>query len=294
MIGEITKYLRSSEPWYRYSLLIPTWNNLPYLKICIRSILKNSHFKPQIIVIVNEGIDGTREWLEGAGEIDYIYSCNNLGICYGLNLARSLIKSEYLVYLNDDMYVLPDWDLEIFKEIEHIGSNSFMLSGTMIEPFRTRNSSVVVRDFGRNNIDFREEELLNEYKELVREDWSGSMLPPHVVHVDLWDLVGGMSIEYSPGILSDADFSRKVYQAGVRLFKGKGTSLVYHFVSKSTGRVLQNNGRKSFMLKWGYTSRTFTERYLRRGQKFSGIISEPELGIITRIINKLKVIINSI
>lgn len=292
MIEDIIKYQRTSQASYKLSVLIPTWNNIEFLKICINSLLKNSYFEVQIIVIVNEGADRTEEWIRSQKEIDYVYSKDNIGICYGLNSARSLIKSEYIVYLNDDMYVLPDWDLALSKEIELVGNKNFMLSGTMIEPTETGNSCVIVKDYGQNIQDFKEELLLKEYKSLFRQDWNGSMLPPHVVHVDIWDLVGGMSIEFSPGILSDSDFSRKLFEAGVRLFKGKGNSLVYHFGSKSTNRVKQNKGRKTFLLKWGYTSRIFTEKYLKRGKAFSGNITKPELNMMTLLINKLKRIIN--
>ena len=47
-----------------FSILIPTYNNLEYLKICINSIKKNSNFKHQIIVHVNEGSDKTVEYLK--------------------------------------------------------------------------------------------------------------------------------------------------------------------------------------------------------------------------------------
>jgi glycosyltransferase involved in cell wall biosynthesis len=292
MTEDIIKYQRTTKCNYKFSVLIPTWNNLDYLKICIDSLLKNSHFELQIIAIVNEGSDGSLEWIESQTGIDYIESRRNIGICYALNIARSMLKSEYLVYVNDDMYVLPDWDLELYKEIETLGTRNFMLSGTMIEPVETGNSCVVVKNYGFNTLDFNEELLLKEYKSLFKNDWCGSMLPPNVIHVDMWDLVGGMSIEFSPGILSDSDLSRKLFEAGVRLFKGKGTSLVYHFGSKSTNRVKQNKGRKAFLLKWGYTSRIFTEYYLNRGRPFSGNINQPQLNIITLIINKIKRIIN--
>ena len=44
-------------------------------------------------------------------------------------------------------------------------------------------------------------------------------------------LVGGMSIEFSPGMYSD--LSKKLYESVVRQFKGVGKSLVYHFYSES-------------------------------------------------------------
>ena len=45
----------------RFSILIPTWNNLEFLKICIGSIRRNSTFDHQIIIHVNDGSDGTLE-----------------------------------------------------------------------------------------------------------------------------------------------------------------------------------------------------------------------------------------
>jgi len=292
MIEDIEKFQRTSKSDYRFSILIPTWNNLEFLKICVNSIKKNSHFDLQIIVIVNEGNDGTEEWIKNQKELDYIYSKKNIGICWGLNIARSIVKSEYIIYVNDDMYVLPDWDLELYKEIEIIGHKNFTLSSTMIEPTDTGNACVVVRDYGRNSHDFQEERLLNEYKSLSIVDWSGSMSPPNVIHVDMWDLVGGMSIEFSPGIFSDYDFSRKLFEAGVRFFKGKGNSLVYHFGSKSIFRIKHNRGRKTFLLKWGYTTRIFNDKYLKRGKVFDGNITEPDLDIVTLIINKVKQFVN--
>jgi glycosyltransferase involved in cell wall biosynthesis len=292
MIEDIEKFQRTSKSDYRFSILIPTWNNLEFLKICVNSIKKNSHFDLQIIVIVNEGNDGTEEWIKNQKELDYIYSKKNIGICWGLNIARSIVKSEYIIYVNDDMYVLPDWDLELYKEIEIIGHKNFTLSSTMIEPTDTGNACVVVRDYGRNSHDFQEERLLNEYKSLSIVDWSGSMSPPNVIHVDMWDLVGGMSIEFSPGIFSDYDFSRKLFEAGVRFFKGKGNSLVYHFGSKSIFRIKHNKGRKTFLLKWGYTTRIFNDKYLKRGKVFDGNITEPDLDIVTLIINKVKQFVN--
>ena len=47
-----------------FSILIPTYNNLNYLKLCIESIEKNSKYDHQIIIHVNEGSDGTLEFLK--------------------------------------------------------------------------------------------------------------------------------------------------------------------------------------------------------------------------------------
>lgn len=56
-----------------FSILIPSWNNLPYLQLCIESIIKNSKYPHQIIVHVNQGSDGTIEYLKERN-IAYTYS----------------------------------------------------------------------------------------------------------------------------------------------------------------------------------------------------------------------------
>ena len=47
-----------------FSIIIPTYNNLDYLKLCLKSIKDNSSFNHEIIVHVNEGTDGTKSFLE--------------------------------------------------------------------------------------------------------------------------------------------------------------------------------------------------------------------------------------
>ncbi len=264
MLEGISIHKRNNGPGRLFSIAIPSWNNLAYLRLCVESIRKNSCFKHQIIVIVNEGSDGTADWVAGEPDIDYVYSSANIGICYGLNACRKLVATDYLLYANDDMYFLPAWDKPLVEEIKKIGHKGFMLSSTMVEPSGD-NPAAVRADYGSDLSAFREEKLLEEHTRLFRADWSGSTWPPNVVHIDCWDLVGGMSVEYSPGMYSDPDLSRKLWEAGVRIFKGKGNSLVYHFGSKSTERVRKNKGRKTFTLKWGVSARTFMKQHLNVG-----------------------------
>lgn len=260
----------------QFSIVIPSWNNLDYLRLCIKSIRQNSSFSHQIIVIVNEGTDGTAEWVAGEQDIDYVHSTKNIGICYALNACRKLIDTEYMVYANDDMYFLPGWDRSLMEEIKKIGHKEFMLSATMVEP-AGNNPAVVHADYGSDLSSFREDKLLKDYSTLFRADWNGSTWPPNIVHMDCWDLVGGMSIEFSPGMYSDPDLSRKLWEMGVRIFKGKGDSLVYHFGCKSTGRIKKNKGYKTFTLKWGISAKTFMKKYLNIGSEATERIPEKTL-----------------
>lgn len=271
MISENRSGSSSRNPLF--SILIPSWNSLAYLKLCIESIRKNSRYEHQIIVHINEGSDGSIEFIRGSG-CDYSYSPKNIGVCYALNAARSLAKSDYLVFVNDDMYLCPDWDTFLYEEIKKIETKYFFLSGSPIEPLKTSNTCCISPfDFGHSVETFDETRLLSEHTKLIHHDWSGASWPPSVIHKDIWDLVGGYSIEFSPGMYSDPDFSMKLYQAGVRIFKGISKCRAYHFMCKSTNRIKKNNGRKTFLLKYGITSRLFYNHILKFGQKYDGPIT---------------------
>jgi len=276
MYGLIQTLRRTNKTDAKFSIIIPTWNSLSYLKLCLESIRKNSAFDHQIIVHVNEGTDGTLEWINDQEDIDFTYSAENIGVCYSLNYCRQLVSTDYILYMNDDMYACPDWDKELFDEIQRIGHKYFFLSGTAIESFPQSNCSIEA-DFGSGPGNFKEYELLDQFQSLPKQDWQGATWPPNVVHKDVWDLVGGYSIEFSPGMYSDPDFSMKLWKLGIRLFKGVSKSRVYHFGSRSTKRIRKNKGYNEFIVKWGMTTSTLTKYYLRRGMPFGGILEEPSL-----------------
>lgn len=260
----------------KFSIIIPTWNNLEILKLCIKSIRNHSSYQHQIIVHINEGKDGSLEWVEEQEDISYSYSKQNLGVCYALNAMRSLVKTDYMVFVNDDMYLLPGWDKGFQAEIDQSESSLFFFSGTSLEPRHTGNNSVIApADYGNSAQDFDEKRLLEEYSLPDKEDWSGATWPPNIVATSTWDLVGGYSVEFSPGMYSDPDFSKKLWDCGVRNFKGLSNVRAYHFMSKSVGRIKKNNGSKQFLVKWGFTSSTFIKHYIKRGKPYTGQLTEP-------------------
>jgi GT2 family glycosyltransferase len=273
---------------FLFSILIPTWNNLDYLKLCINSINNNSRYKHQIIIHVNEGVDGTLNWLRKQ-KIDFSYSRENIGICFALNTASSMAACPYIVYFNDDMYACPDWDHYLYEEIKKQKNEFFFLSSTIIEPTYSKNiCTISPHNFGDSPSNFDEKKLLANFKSFNKKDWNGATWPPNLVPKKLWDLVGGYSIEFSPGMYSDPDFSMKLWRLGVRSFKGIGNSRVYHFMSTSTKKINKktlNDGRSLFLKKWGMSSNMFTRYFLKRGQVWSGPLSNPTLNFIllTRI-----------
>ena len=294
MLDQLRKYQSKTDSQYDLSILIPSWNNLDYLKYCIRFIQKNSTQKIQVIIAINEGIDGTTEWVAQQQWIDYIHFPTNYGICYTMNLCRSMVQSDLIVYLNDDMLVLPQWDTEILKTVGSLPTKMYYLSGTMIEPTDTGNPCAIVQDFGNEPKMLQEDNLLKFHQQLQKQDWNGASWPPSIMHKDCWDLVGGFSVEFSPGFYSDPDLSKKLYDAGVRIFKGIGACRVYHFGSKSTKRIQKtkgkNTGRSLFISKWGMSANFFYKKVLLMGQHYSVLKQNFEISFF----DKVKLIISKL
>jgi len=50
-----------------FSIVIPSWNNLAYLKLCVESLKKHSKYEHEILVHLNDGSDGSLEWVKAEG-----------------------------------------------------------------------------------------------------------------------------------------------------------------------------------------------------------------------------------
>ena len=142
---------------------------------------------------------------------------------------------------------------------------------------RENQAVILCKNYGANPAEFDEKSFLEEYRTYRHQDWSGSLWYPLVLDKRIWTLIGGLSTEFSPGMYSDPDFMMKLWQASVRHFKGIEKSRVYHFMSKSTSRIVKNDGRKQFLSKWKISNSVFSKYFLRLGEKYTGDILQPDL-----------------
>jgi len=255
-----------------FSIIVPTFNNLDYLKLCLESIKKNSAFNHEIIIHINEGKDGTKSFLEKTN-YKFSYSEKNSGVCVAFNEAVKRANKKYIVLAHDDMYFCPNWDRVFQSELMKLPENSdFFLSGTMVQPFE----SYINLNCGDTIDNFDEKKLLSELPKIKFDDFQGTHWQPSLIPLKTWDKVGGFSEEFSPGLGSDPDFNMKLWKIGVRLFKGLGKCRVYHFSSLSLRKKAWNNGARTFLLKWGISIKFFKKYYLRSDQVFEDSLSEPK------------------
>ena len=265
-----------------FSIIIPTFNNIKYLKLCIESIKKNSIFVHEIIPHINEGADGTEEYLISEN-IKYTITKYNAGICEGVNTAAKKATTNYILYAHDDFYFLPGWDEVLLKEIKNIPHNRYYLSGIMM------NNGPLKFNCGNTLDEFNEEKLLNNFKNINHFDFQGSTWAPHLIHKEMWNKVGGFSEEFFPGTGSDPDLNMKLWNKGVRIFKGINDFKVYHFGSIVTRKYKNHptiktesgsRGNKIFLLKWGFSIKFFKKFFLRSDSKYINELKEPQKNIL--------------
>ena len=286
-----------------FSILIPTYKNFEYLKICINSLKKNSKYNNQILVHINTEDLETENFLI-KNKISYTKSEFNSGMPKSLNTVSKLSTKNFVVISHDDFYYCPDWDGYLMSEIKKCKNSFFLYTGLMMGPNQPLNCN-----FGENFNNFDETSLLNQYNDLTHYDFTGSTKHPAILKKELWEKVGGWSEEFYPTGGDDTDFLVKLWNVGVRDFKGVNKSRVYHFGSITTRKkkdsknnYLGSKANNIFLKKWGFSINFFEKFYLRSGynkkgivmKKYDGLTKEPEKNInffFNLLLCKIKLII---
>ena len=273
-----------------FTILIPTYNNLKYLRLFCESIKINSNFNHQLIFHINDGSDGSYDYINN-NKYQFTHSKTNIGLCSSIKEASKLIKNQYVLYAHDDMYFCKNWDKFLIEEVQKQNNNLFYFSGTNI----SYKDGILNFDCGNTPENFDQIKFDNFCEKDNSPDLQGSHWAPHLIHRDLWTKVEGFSIEFDPGDGSDPDLCMKLWNEGVRIFKCISGFKVYHFGSVTTRKrdININNGTKKFLLKFGFNPRFFRYYYLRGDSKlkYLGPLDDPKLNfsmLLSLIINKFK------
>jgi len=261
----------------KISIIVPTYNNFNYLKFFITSLKNNSHYDHEIIVHINDGSDGTLDYVK-QNKILYTYSKDNIGLCDAVNNASLLSTTNFILYAHDDMYFCKNWDLYLENDVKKYKNNFYYISGTNI----SSKYGSINYDCGSSPKNFNFDKFNAFCSNDTSNDLQGSHWAPHLIHKDIWVKVGGFSTEFNPGDGSDPDLCMKLWKENIRIFKCLSKFKVYHFGSVTTrkkDKFIKNNGTKTFVLKWGITPRTFRKHYLKGEIKieYNEPLKDPEL-----------------
>lgn len=94
----------------KVSVHLVTWNSIRHLQACWDGLQSQSFDDWSLLVIDNASMDGTPTWLrEHAPHMPIMQNTRNLGFSRAHNQAILLTESTYVLVLNPDVVLRPDW-----------------------------------------------------------------------------------------------------------------------------------------------------------------------------------------
>ena len=98
------------------SIIILNYNSGNWLTDCVDSLLKTNYKNYEIIVVDNLSVDNSHKICkEKFEQVILIENSENLGYCEGNNVGINKAKGDFLVILNPDTLVEPNWLDELVK-----------------------------------------------------------------------------------------------------------------------------------------------------------------------------------
>ena len=265
--------------------VIPTFNNLPYLKLTVKSVRQNCHYNDMPIFIFAENCtDGTNEWLaENADElgIEYYIETGNeeqRGIGGGIDLCVSKVKTEFVNILHSDFWVAPNQDIELLKlydEVEgRLITSSFRVQPDIFPndpPYRPGTVFYPKDDFGAYHDDFKQK-VFDEWATEFSKDNDTRVRKcggaGYFCRVEDQIYIGGNDPIFEPMYWEDKDLFMRMQMEGYK-FIMTSKSVVYHFASRTSRfpnstKNLDDTKRPPHLVEWeNRAARRFIEKWGR-------------------------------
>lgn len=273
---------------------ISTYNNLPYLKLAIESVRKNSYYKDAPFIIHAENCtDGTDIWLKENMErynLEVYIEHNNepVGIGGGMNFCADKVKTEYIMFLHSDFYVSENWDGALMGAAKWYENEKTWIFSHRMEPNMFNNPGsrpgtiIVDKDtLGAYYHDFDSKSFEEYAKEFVKINMDYEIPKSEgvsgLIKKSVWDEIGGNDPQFAPTSWEDMDLFLRARNAGVR-FILTGQSLVWHFGARGSHRLEENNGESDIRQQ---TSEGINQ--LKFFKKWGGFPVFDEFGTITGV-----------
>lgn len=249
------------------SFIIPTRNNLPYLKLAYGSIRK---FYPEeeIIILDDHSTDGTKEWAGTPNKDKHtIYYCNDgrqVGHTVLYDKGVELASNDIFTIFHADMVCGPNYVENLLKWLKPHG----VVAATRIEPpLHPEGKEKITRDFGTYDTDFRETDFYAYCKQMqenpnCKDVITRSIFAPWVMYKADFLAIEGHDKLFSPFPYEDSDIFQRMILAHYEINQSRD-SFVYHFTCRGhrwTKKVQQDDlfyklccakNTVHFIRKWG-------------------------------------------
>lgn len=229
---------------FNYSIIIPSWNNCDYLSKCIGSIIRNTK-NYEVIVSLNGPNDDSLRFLSTVEKklpnFHHFYSADQLCFSRAVNAGLELAHGKYLIVLNDDTIVTPDWadhlrsafmDSETKLQINPIGivgpvsNNASGSQAIECDPYNVEDLDVFAPDHYAKN----------KGKYLYTGFLSGFCM---MIRYECYRAVGDFDSSFSVGGFEDNDYCLRAYKLGWKSIVDYSV-FIHHYGQRSLSRIGTN------------------------------------------------------
>jgi|GEM_PF-1919531 len=235
------------------SIIIPAYNKWQYTYRCLQSIYKNTPDIIYEIIVVNDcSTDETLEMLNKMEGIIVITNKTNLGFLRNCNNAAQHARGEYILFLNNDTYVMKDWLQSLLLTAEQdnkigiIGPNLISPYGILME-----NGWIIDVDGWGLPIGRGKDPDNYEFNYLKEVDCvTGACF---LIRKDVFIEAGSFDETFSPAFYEEFDLAFSVRQMGYKVVIQPKTRVVHYGTTSyadDTRNKLSIINHEKFMEKW--------------------------------------------
>ena len=267
------------------SIVVTTSSNLPFLTLCLRSVLCHGRCPSFEVVVVDNGSrDGTRSYLEqvsdGDPRVRPLFNDGNRSFAAATNQGVAAATGATLVLLNDDTLVPQGW---LARLVRHLDDPAVGIVGAVSN--RAGNEAQLDTDY-RTYAEFR------CFAADRSRDHAGELTDIRTVTMfcagirrAVWDRVGVLDERFEVGMFEDEDYAMRLRTAGWRVVCAED-SFVHHFGQATLGRLaatdqygpLFHANRRRWEAKWGRPWETYRRRpvasYQRMVERLQSLVRE--------------------
>lgn len=227
----------------KVSVVVPACNQFHLTYHCLASLLLAPNATAFEVIVVDDGsTDRTRDIAQLVSGITHIRNEKPQGFVHACNCGAQAARGDYVVLLNNDTEVTPDWLDELLWPFEHFdrvglaGAKLLYPDGRLQEAGGIVWSSANPANYGRGGNPHEP-----RYNYARQADYlSGACL---MVPTALWKKIGGLDPAYAPAYFEDTDLAFRVREQGYKTVYAP-LSCVIHFEGGSNGTDVSSGVKK--------------------------------------------------
>lgn len=258
------------------TIIILTWNKIQFTKYCLYYLYKYTNYPNWDLIVVDNGsTDETQQFLKKFQRThencQIILNSRNLGFAKGNNQGIKQAKGQYIVFLNNDVFVTANWLIELVN-CSKSDPNVGIVGTKLIYPQnrRIQHAGVVFSLRGKPFHVYRNQKSTDKQVN-IQKSYNAVTAACMLVKRNLIEELGGFDERFKIGGYEDVDLClRARLKKYIILYCPKSEMLHYEYGSSQQIERFNEMAKRNFsifMKKWGYLFKFYVDSALTFSSK---------------------------